>query len=79
MLHYGKTPESFLPSSKGAAGVFTLQTSELILHAALVLRIPRRCALKSRATNTPMKNGAFKTTSRCSKFESTLPNKENQH
>lgn len=78
MLHYGKIPESFLPSSKGAAGTFILQISELILRAAPVLSIPRRCALKSRAMDTPMKNDAFKTASRCSTFESTLHNKENQ-
>lgn len=61
MLHYGKIPESSLPSSKGAAGVLIPRISELILHATLVLNIPWRCALKSRAMNTPMKNDAFKT------------------
>lgn len=79
MLPYGKIPETFLPSSKRATGTFILQISKLILHAAHVLNIPRRCALKSRATNTPMKNEAFKAASWCSKFESTLNNKENQH
>lgn len=79
MLHYGKIPESSLPSSKGAAGGFIPRISELILHAALVLNIPRRCALKSRAMNTPLRNDAFKTASRWSKFEGTLHNKENQH
>lgn len=79
MPPYGKIPEPFLPSSKRATGTFILPISKLILHAAHVLNIPRRCALKSRATNTPMKNEAFKAASWCSKFESTLNNKENQH
>lgn len=77
--HYGKIPESLLPSSKKATGTFILQTSELILYAAHALNIPRRCALQSRAMNTPMKNDAFKPASWWSKFESTLNNKENQH